>query len=120
MVRISIIAVCVCGFGALLFAQTQPDRNNPFEDVPPPAKLAVGPNIIEGVEFRGLHRVPADTMRTVIFSKVGDIYKEATLRLDVAVLRDTGRFEDVRVSTGKGQKGGIVLRFVVTERHPVQ
>ncbi len=120
MVRVPIIAVCICGFGALLFAQTQRDRNYPFEDVPIAPQLAVGPNIIEGVEFRGLRRVPADKMRTVIFSKIGDVYKEEMLRLDVAVLRDTDRFEDVRVSTGKGKRGGIVLRFVVVERRPVQ
>ncbi len=58
------MALYICGFGALLFAQTQ--------------------------------------------------------RLDVAVLRDTGRFEDVRVSKEKGKMGGIVLRFAVVERRPIQ
>ena len=136
MVRILIIAACLCGFGALLFAQThntpapqqtaqtQQDRNNPFEAVPCPAcdepQQAVGPNIIEGVEFYGARRIPQDTLRDIIFSKVGDVYKQETLRLDVAVLRKTDRFEDVRVSTEEGKRGGIALRFVVIERPPIQ
>jgi outer membrane protein assembly factor BamA len=77
------------------------------------------PNIIEGVEFRGARRIPQDTLRAMIFSKVGDVYKQETLRLDVAVLRITDRFEDVRVSTEEGKRGGIVLRFVVIERPPI-
>ena len=79
----------------------------------------MGPNIIEGVEFRGARRIPQDTLRAMIFSK-GDVYKQETLRLDVVVLRNTDRFEDVRVSTEEGKRGGIVLRFVVIERPPIQ
>ena len=105
-------------------AQTQQDRNNPFEAVteavPSARQQAVGPNIIEDVEFRGARRIPLDTLRAMIFSKVGDVYKQETLRLDVAVLGNTDRFEDVRVSTEEGRRGGIVLRFVVIERPPIQ
>jgi outer membrane protein insertion porin family len=135
MARILIIAACLCGTGGLLFAQAQntatpqpqqqpprPEQNreNLFQPVPPAPPSAVGPNVIEGVEFRGARRIPQDMLRRAIFSKVGDAYNEDTVRRDVVTLRNTNRFDDVRVSTEEGKKGGVVLRFVVTERPPVQ
>jgi outer membrane protein assembly factor BamA len=51
---------------------------------------------------------------------VGDSFNEETVRRDVMTLRDTNGFDDVRVSTEAGKKGGVVLRFVVTERPPNQ
>jgi hypothetical protein len=79
MARILIIAACLCASGAPLFSQTQnnptpqPEQNRPnlFEPVPPAQPLAVGPNVIEGVEFRGARRIPQDILRTTIVSKVG-------------------------------------------------
>lgn len=124
--------------------QNRPNQNNPFEAVPqapqqtpapatpappqfeapkpPPAEggqqpqQTVGSNIIEGIEFRGARRVPQDTLRAMIFSKVGDVYNEDTLRRDFMALWNTNRFDDIRLETEKGDKGGVVVRFVVTER----
>jgi outer membrane protein insertion porin family len=133
MARILIIAACLCGSGASLFSQAQnapapqpqqqpaqpeQDRKTLFEPVPPAPPQAAGPNVIEGVEFRGARRIPQDMLRMMIFSKVGDAYNEETVRRDVMALRSTDRFDDVRVSTEEGKKGGVVLRFVVTERPP--
>jgi outer membrane protein assembly factor BamA len=72
--------------------------------------------VIEGVDFRGSRRSSQDTLREAIFSKVGDAYNEDAVRRDVMVLRNTNRFDDVRVSTEEGKKGGVILHFVVTER----
>ena len=134
MARILIIAACLCGSGASLFSQAQntptpqlktrpaqPEQNrkNPFEPIPPAPPQAAGPNVIEGVDFRGARRIPQHMLRSVIFSKVGDAYNEGTVRRDVMILRNTNRFDDVRVSTEEGKKGGVVLRFVVTERPPI-
>ncbi len=118
----------------------QQKQNNPFESVPaapqttPPAATTppqfeapktpegtpqqpqVGSNVIEGIEFRGARRVPQDTLRAMIFSKVGDVYNEDTLRRDFMALWNTNRFDDIRLETEKGERGGIVVRFVVTER----
>src|SRR6185312_11728041 len=94
-----------------------PQRNNPFETIPqaeapkpapaqapaapqfeapkpaePGALPPIGSDIIEGLEFRGARRVPQDTLRSMIFSKTGDVYNEDTLRR------------------------GFIVRFVVTER----
>jgi outer membrane protein insertion porin family len=115
-------------------------RNNPFETVPqaqpanPPtapalpqfeapklaepgqAQPSVGSNVVEGIEFRGARRVPQDTLRAMIFSKVGDVYNEETLKRDFMALWNTNRFDDIKLETEKGERGGVVVRFVVTER----
>ena len=117
--------------------------NNPFENVPqaapnqPPAQPAQPPaapqfeapkptestqqppvaaDVIEGIEFRGVRRVPQDTLRAMIFSKVGDVYNEDTLRRDYMALWNTNRFDDITLETEKGERGGVIVRFVVTER----
>ncbi len=112
-----------------------PNQQNPFENVPEaPQKpaapqnptgvqeakpAAVGANIIEGVDFRGQHKVPQDTLRALIYTKKGDVYDEASIHRDFIALWNTGRFDDLRVETEKGPGGGIILRFVVTERRTV-
>ena len=134
--RILIMATCLCGSGALLFsqvknttgpqpqqqpAQPEQDRKSPFESIPPaPPQAAAGPGVIERIDFRGSRRIPQDELRETIFSKVGDTYNEAAIRRDVRVLLNmiSYRFDDVRVSTEEGMKGGVILRFVVTERPP--
>ncbi|HEY3841469.1 MAG TPA: POTRA domain-containing protein, partial [Bryobacteraceae bacterium] len=122
-------------------ATPAPKPNNPFEAIPqapttpvtpqqPPAQPqfevpkapeenkgpAVGSNTIESIQFRGARRVPQDTLRAMIFSKVGDTYNEETLRRDFMALWNTNRFDDIRLETEKGDRGGIVVTFVVTER----
>ncbi|MBV8068258.1 MAG: hypothetical protein JO270_00035, partial [Acidobacteriaceae bacterium] len=112
----------------------QPQQQNPFENVPEvPQKPApknpagvqeaapatVGPNIIEAVEFRGQHKVPQDTLRALIYTKKGDVYDEESIHRDFIALWNTGRFDDLRVETEPGPNGGIILRFVVTERRTV-
>ena len=79
----------------------------------------MGENIIEGVDFRGQHKVPQDTLRALIYTKKGDVYDEESIHRDFIALWNTGRFDDLRVETEKGPSGGIILRFVVTERRTV-
>lgn len=71
---------------------------------------------IEAIEFRGLSRVPEQTVRTIVQAKVGDVYTEGAIRRDFNALWDTGRFNDIQVKKETGERGGVVLRFVVTER----
>src|SRR4051794_17759724 len=115
--------------------QTKP--NNPFENVPAtpetpkaPEKqnptgvqeaqtAPVGENIIEAVEFRGQRKVPQDTLRALIYTKKGDVYDEESLHRDFIALWNTGRFDDLRIEKEKGPGGGVILRFVVTERRTV-
>jgi outer membrane protein insertion porin family len=125
-------------------APAQNRNNNPFENVPqaapnqapaqqpaqpptapqfeapkapePGQQTALGSDIIEGIQFRGARRVPQDTLRAMIFSKVGDVYNEDTLRRDFMALWNTNRFDDISLQTEKGERGGVVVTFVVTER----
>jgi outer membrane protein insertion porin family len=115
------------------------NRNNPFENVPQveapkpaqapaapqfeapkpdaaPQQAPLGADVVESIQFRGARRVPQDTLRAMIFSKVGDVYNEETLRRDFMALWNTNRFDDIRLETEKGDRGGLVVTFVVTER----
>jgi outer membrane protein insertion porin family len=134
--------VCLCVAGAGMAAQTaqQPPAppkkpQNPFENVPeqtkpgqPPLetpkpaeanKPPQGP-VIEDIEFRGERRIPQDTLRALIFTKKGDIYNEDALRRDFMALWNSGRFDDIRLETEPGTHGGIIVRFVVTERRVIR
>ncbi len=117
-----------------------PKQPNPFENVPetpqnpknpqpppvaPPSGIqeakpvAIGDNMIEEVQFRGQKKVPQDTLRALIFTKKGDVYDEDAIHRDFISLWNTGRFDDLRVEKEKSPNGGIILRFVVTERRTV-
>ncbi len=55
----------------------------------------------------------------MIFTKKGDVYDVDAIHRDFMALWNTGRFDDLRVETEKGPNGGVILRFVVTERRTV-
>ena len=104
--------------------QNQP-KNPPTNPVTPPngiqeAKpVVIAENMIEEVQFRGQKKVPQDTLRALIFTKKGDVYDEDAIHRDFISLWNTGRFDDLRVEKEKSPNGGIILRFVVTERRTV-
>jgi len=70
---------------------------------------------IEGIEFRGLRRVPQETMRASLRSKVGDILDEELLRQDFVALWNSKRFDDIQVKTETDTRGGLVVVFIVKE-----
>lgn len=72
--------------------------------------------VIEAVEIRGVRGISPDSLKATILSKVGEVYSEETLRSDVSALWKTGRFSDVQVKTEPGARGGIIIRFDVTQR----
>jgi outer membrane protein insertion porin family len=51
----------------------------------------------------------------MLLSKAGDVYDEATVRRDFTTLWNTGRFDDIQLKTETGERGGVIVRFVVTE-----
>jgi len=71
--------------------------------------------VIDAIEIRGARHVPPDTLRAMILSKVGDVYDEEALRRDFTALWKTNRFSDVQLKTEPGARGGVIVRFVVTE-----
>jgi len=125
---------------------TQPPKNNPFETIPeaaepaPPAAPAPTPagqppaaqpakpaaetpqpfeDVVESIEFRGVRRVPQDTLRALIFTKRGDKLDEESIHRDFMALWNTGRFDDIRVEREAG-KTGWILRFIMAERRVIR
>jgi outer membrane protein insertion porin family len=84
-----------------------PQQNQSFEDV------------VENIEFRGVRRVPADTLRAMIFTKRGDKYDPDQLHRDFMALWNTGRFDDIRIEREMG-KTGWIIRFVMVERRVIR
>ncbi len=100
----------------------QPKPGQPQMEAPKPAAQAppqLAGQPIEGIEFRGARRVPQDTLKALIYTKVGDIYNEESLRRDFMVLWNTGRFDDIRLETEAGRTG-VIVRFIVTERRVIR
>ena len=92
-------------------------------ETPKPAPTAPQPvsgEAIKEIDFRGARRIPTDTLKAMIMSKVGDIYAEEAIRRDFMLLWNSGRFEDIRVETEPDPTGGIILRFVLTERRVIR
>ena len=99
-------------------AVAQPQFEQPRTVAPgePLAGPAVAENVIESIQFRGARRVPQDTLRAMIFTKTGDVYSDEGLRRDFMALWNTNRFDDIRLESEKGDRGGVILTFVVVER----
>lgn len=102
--------------------QQQPPTTPQLETPKPTVTIPQQPGgtVIEAIDIRGARRVPADTLRAVMSTKVGDIYNEETLRRDFNTFWNMQRFDDIRLETEPGTKGGIIVRFVVVERRVVR
>jgi outer membrane protein insertion porin family len=105
--------LCLC---ALLTATAVRPQNPPAGQ----QQAAAASKIVERIEFRGARRIPQDTLRTMISSKPGDVYNEDALQRDLLALWNTKRLDDIRIETEKGDRGGVVVRFVLTERAAVR
>jgi outer membrane protein insertion porin family len=75
--------------------------------------------VIEAIEFRGVRRVPQDTLRAMIFTKRGDNYDDDTIHRDFMALWNTGRFDDIRVEKEAGRTGWII-RYTMAERRVIR
>lgn len=107
-------------------APAQPQRppaQQPPLETPKPAeqpKPQPGGPFIEAIEFRGQRRVPQDVLRALISTKKGDIFNQDDLHRDFMALWNSGRFDDITLETEPGASGGVIVRFVVTERRVVR
>jgi len=102
--------------------QEQKPAPQPFEApkaAPEVAKPAGESDVVEAIEFRGARRVPADTLRAMIFTRKGDRVDPDTLRRDFMALWNTGRFDDITIESEPGEHGTII-RFVLVERQVVR
>ena len=73
---------------------------------------------IERIEFQGNRRIRSETLRSRIFSRVGDPLSEDTLRRDFHALWNTQYFEDIRleVQDSPDKPNQKIVIFYVTER----
>ncbi|MGP8244467.1 MAG: outer membrane protein assembly factor BamA [Bryobacteraceae bacterium] len=101
-------------------ARPQPPAQLETPKPPPTAPPPVSGEVIKEIDFRGARRIPTDTLKSMIMSKVGDIYTEDAIRRDFMILWNSGRFEDIRVETEPDPTGGLILRFVLTERRVIR
>ncbi|HXB99506.1 MAG TPA: outer membrane protein assembly factor BamA [Terriglobales bacterium] len=65
-------------------------------------------DLIVGIVVHGNRRIPADTVKARIFSKVGDVYDPAAIERDFNALWNTGYFEDIRFEREQSPKGWII------------
>jgi outer membrane protein insertion porin family len=65
-------------------------------------------DLIVGIVVHGNRRIPADTVKARIFSKVGDVYDTAAIERDFNALWNAGYFEDIRFEREQSAKGWII------------
>jgi outer membrane protein insertion porin family len=76
-------------------------------------------DLIVGIQIHGNRRIPADTVRARIFSKVGDVYDPAAIERDFNALWNAGYFEDIRFEREQSPKGWI-LHIYLKERPTIR
>jgi outer membrane protein insertion porin family len=76
-------------------------------------------DLIVGITVHGNRRIPAETVKSRIFTRVGDVYDAAALERDFNSLWNTGYFEDIRFEREQTPKGWI-LHIYVKERPTIR
>jgi len=76
-------------------------------------------DLIVGISVHGNRRIPAETVKARIFSKVGDVYDAAAIERDFNALWNTGYFEDIRFEREQNAKGWI-LHIYLKERPTIR
>ncbi len=83
------------------------------------APVAGQQDLIVGIVIHGNRRIPADTVKARIFTKVGDVYDNAAIERDFNALWNTGYFEDIRLEREQSAKGWI-LHIYLKERPTIR
>jgi len=68
--------------------------------------------IIEDIRIHGNRRIPADTIRSRMFTRPGDVYDPAGIERDFNSLWNTGYFDDLRIEREESSKGWILQVYV--------
>ncbi len=76
-------------------------------------------NLIVDIRVHGNRRIPAETIKSRIFTRVGDVYDTAALERDFNALWNAGYFEDIRFEREQAPKGWI-LHIYVKERPTIR
>jgi len=76
-------------------------------------------DLIVGITVHGNRRIPADTVKSRIFTRIGDVYDLVALERDFNSLWNTGYFEDIRFEREQTPKGWV-LHIYVKERPTIR
>jgi outer membrane protein insertion porin family len=76
-------------------------------------------DLVVGISVHGNRRIPADTVKARIFTKVGDVYDPAGIERDFNALWNAGYFEDIRFEREQSAKGWI-LHIYLKERPTIR
>jgi outer membrane protein insertion porin family len=68
--------------------------------------------IIEDIRIHGNRRIPADTIRSRMFTRPGDVYDPAGMERDFNSLWNAGYFDDLRIEREESPKGWILHIYV--------
>jgi outer membrane protein insertion porin family len=68
--------------------------------------------IIEDIRVHGNRRIPADTIRSRMFTRPGDVYDPAGMERDFNSLWNAGYFDDLRIEREQSPKGWILHVYV--------
>jgi outer membrane protein insertion porin family len=68
--------------------------------------------IIEDIRIHGNRRIPADTIRSRMFTRPGDVYDPAGMERDFNSLWNAGYFDDLRIEREESPKGWILHVYV--------
>ena len=75
--------------------------------------------LITGISVKGNRRIPAETIKGRMFTRLNDVYDEAALERDFNALWNTGYFEDLRFERER-TAGGWDIIVVVQERPTIR
>jgi len=75
--------------------------------------------LVTGISVSGNRRIPADTVKAHIFTKVGDVYDPTALERDFNSVWNTGYFEDVKILRQQSPKGWDLI-FQVKEKPTIR
>jgi outer membrane protein insertion porin family len=75
--------------------------------------------LVTGISVSGNRRIPAETVKAHIFTKVGDVYDPGALERDFNSVWNTGYFEDVKIVRQQSPKGWDVI-FEVKEKPTIR
>jgi outer membrane protein insertion porin family len=81
-----------------------------------PAAAPVTASVVRGVELQGLIRVDRASVRSKIYSQIGQPLEAARVSEDIKRIYRMGFFDDVTVATSPAADGGVVLVFRLAER----
>jgi len=75
--------------------------------------------LIEDINVRGNRRIPADTVKSRIFSRPGDVFDPQALERDFNSLWNTGYYDDLRFERQDTPKG-VIIYIYVTEKPTIR